>query len=61
MAHVAQLIALFAVDLVAAMTPGPNFVLVSQTAVRRSFHHGAAVVLGLMISNSRGAPLSCSA
>jgi hypothetical protein len=51
MPHVPELIALFAVDLLAAMTPGPNFVLVTQTAVRQSFRHGAAVVLGLIISN----------
>jgi threonine efflux protein len=51
MADLLQLSALFVVDLLAAMTPGPNFVLVTQTAVRQSFRHGAAVVVGLMISN----------
>jgi RhtB (resistance to homoserine/threonine) family protein len=51
MAHLPHLIALLAVDLLAAMTPGPNFVLVTQTAIGHSFRQGAAVVLGLMISN----------
>jgi threonine efflux protein len=42
---------LLAVDLLAAMSPGPNFVLVTQTAIRRTPRHAAAVVCGLFTSN----------
>jgi len=42
---------LLAVDLLAAMSPGRNFVLVTQTAIRRTPRHAAAVVWGLFTSN----------
>jgi RhtB (resistance to homoserine/threonine) family protein len=48
---VALLLSLMAVDLLAAITPGPNFVLVTQTAIHRTRRHAAAVVLGFVISN----------
>ncbi len=36
MAYVPLLLSLLAVDLLAAISPGPNLVLVTQAAVRRS-------------------------
>lgn len=49
--YVPLLLSLFAVDLLAAMSPGPNFVLVTQTAVTRSRGGAGAVVLGFTLSN----------
>lgn len=51
MRYVPLLLSLLAVDLLAAMSPGPNFVLVSQTAIRRGFREAAAVVLGVLAAN----------
>lgn len=45
------LLSLLTVDLLAAMSPGPNFVLVVQTSVQRSRRHATAVVLGLVTAN----------
>jgi threonine efflux protein len=39
------------VDMLAAMSPGPNFVLVTETAIRRTGRHAAAVVSGLVTTN----------
>lgn len=51
MSYVALLASLFAVDMLAAMSPGPNFVLVTQTAIRRTRRHAAAVVAGFVTTN----------
>jgi threonine efflux protein len=45
------LASLLAVDLAAAMSPGPNFVLVSQSAVDRDRRTALAVVGGFALSN----------
>jgi threonine efflux protein len=45
------LLSLLAVDLLAAISPGPNFVLVTQTAIQRTRRHAVAVVLGLVTAN----------
>jgi threonine efflux protein len=45
------LLSLLAVDLLAAMSPGPNFLLVVQTSIQRSRRHAAAVVVGLTSAN----------
>jgi threonine efflux protein len=51
MAYLALLLSLMAVDLTAAMSPGPNFVLVTHTAIHRTRRLALAVVLGLTSSN----------
>jgi threonine efflux protein len=51
MTYFSLLLSLFAVDLFAAITPGPNFVVVSQTAIRESPGHAAAVVTGILTAN----------
>ena len=51
MSYLPLLLSLFAVDLLAEMTPGTNFVLVTQSAVRRSRGYAAAVVGGFAASN----------
>jgi RhtB (resistance to homoserine/threonine) family protein len=43
--------ALLIVDMLAAMSPGPNFVLVTQTAIDRGLRHAAAVVSGFTAAN----------
>ena len=45
------LLSLLAVDLLAAISPGPNFVVVTQAAINRTRRHAAAVVLGIMTAN----------
>lgn len=45
------LLSLFAVDLLAAVSPGPNFVVVTQAAVSRTRRYAAAVVLGIVTAN----------
>jgi RhtB (resistance to homoserine/threonine) family protein len=45
------LLSLFAVDLLAAMSPGPNMLLVTQTAIQRGTRHAVAVVLGFVTTN----------
>lgn len=45
------LLSLLAVDLLAAASPGPNFVVVTQTAIQRTRRHAIAVVLGLVSAN----------
>jgi threonine efflux protein len=51
MSYLPLLLSLLAVDLLAAISPGPNFVVVTQTAIQRGFRHGAAVVWGFVTSN----------
>ena len=51
MSYVPVLLSLVAVDLAAAMSPGPNFVLVTQTAIDRDRKTALAVVCGFVFSN----------
>jgi threonine efflux protein len=51
MTYLSILMSLVAVDLAAAMTPGPNFVLVSQSAVDRDRKTALAIVAGFALSN----------
>jgi threonine efflux protein len=51
MSYAALLLSLFVVDILAAMSPGPNFVLVTQTAIQRSTCHALAVVAGFVTTN----------
>jgi threonine efflux protein len=51
MAYIYLLLSLLAVDLLAAISPGPNFVVVTQAAVNRTRRHAAAVVAGIVASN----------
>lgn len=51
LSYLPLLVSLVAVDLLAAMTPGPNFVLVTQMAMQRTRPAAAAVVLGLTTAN----------
>jgi len=52
MIYFSLLLSLFVVDMLAAMSPGPNFLLVVQTSIQRTRHHAAAVVLGLVTANA---------
>jgi threonine efflux protein len=45
------LLSLFLVDLVAAMSPGPNFTLVTHSAVHRTRRYAVAVSIGFVIAN----------
>jgi threonine efflux protein len=45
------LLSLLAIDMLAAMSPGPNFVLVVRTSIQRPRQHAAAVVMGLASAN----------
>jgi RhtB (resistance to homoserine/threonine) family protein len=49
--YVPLLATLFVVDMLAAMSPGPNFLLVTQTAIRRTSRAAGAVVVGLIAAN----------
>jgi len=49
--YVPLLLSLLAVDVLAAISPGPNFVLVMQTSIRSSRRDAAAVVVGFAVSN----------
>ena len=49
--YVTLLLSLFIVDLLAAISPGPNFVLVTQTAIHRTTRHAMAVVAGFVTTN----------
>jgi RhtB (resistance to homoserine/threonine) family protein len=51
MEHVYLLASLVAVDLLAAMSPGPNFLLVSQSALARSRTHALSTVAGVATGN----------
>jgi RhtB (resistance to homoserine/threonine) family protein len=51
MHYIVLLTILAAVDLLAAISPGPNFVLVSQSAAHRSRRYAGAVVAGFVVSN----------
>jgi threonine efflux protein len=50
-AEASMLLSLLVVDLVAAMVPGPNFVLVSQSALQGGRRNGMTAVLGIMTGN----------
>jgi threonine efflux protein len=45
------LLSLLAVDLLAAISPGPNFVVVTQAAIHRTRRYAAAIVLGFVAAN----------
>ena len=49
--YVSALLALFTVDLVAAMLPGPNFLLVSQLGLSSGRRTAAASVVGILTGN----------
>lgn len=49
--YAATLLTLFAVDLGAAMVPGPNFLLVSQLALSSGRKTAAASVIGILTGN----------
>ena len=51
MPYLALLLSLLAVDLTAAMSPGPNFVLVTHAAIQGTRRYALAVVGGLVASN----------
>lgn len=51
MTHLSLLLSLLAVDLLAAISPGPNFVVVTQTAIRGRLRQAAAVVTGILTAN----------
>ena len=51
MSYLALLLSLFVVDILAAIRPGPNFVLVTQTAIQRSTRDAFAVVAGFVTTN----------
>jgi threonine efflux protein len=51
MSYTALLLSLFVVDILAAISPGPNFVLVTQTAIHRSTRDALAVVAGFVTTN----------
>ncbi len=51
MTYMASLVALFAVDLVAAVSPGPNFLIVTASSMRQGRSHGIASVLGILSAN----------
>src|SRR5688572_32271923 len=51
MTYLPLLLSLLVVDLLAAMSPGPNFVVVAQAAIRGSFRPAAAVVTGILTAN----------
>ena len=51
MSYIGLLASLLAVDLLAAMSPGPNFVVVAQTAASASWRRGAMVVAGILAAN----------
>ncbi len=51
MSYLPLLLSLFLVDLVAAMSPGPNFALVTHSAVHRTRRYAVAVTIGFVIAN----------
>lgn len=51
MDHLPLLVSLLVVDLLAAISPGPNFVVVTQAALHRSARYAGAVVLGVVTAN----------
>jgi threonine efflux protein len=51
MSYLSLLLSLMMVDLLAAISPGPNFVLVTRTAIQRTRSQAAAVVLGFASAN----------
>jgi RhtB (resistance to homoserine/threonine) family protein len=51
MAYLYLLLSLLAVDLLAAISPGPNFVVVTQAAINGTRRHAAAVVAGIVAAN----------
>jgi len=51
MEPVTALLALFAVDFLAVVSPGPNFLLVTASSIRQGRAHGIAAVLGILSAN----------
>src|SRR5437867_3461764 len=51
MTYLPLLLSLLAVDLLAAISPGPNFLVVAQAAIGGSFRRAAAVVIGILTAN----------
>jgi len=51
MSYTSLLLSVMMVDLLAAMSPGPNFVLVTRTAIQRTRSQAAAVVFGFASAN----------
>lgn len=51
MDHLPLLVSLLVVDLLAAISPGPNLVVVTQAALHRSARYAGAVVFGLVTAN----------
>jgi threonine efflux protein len=51
MTYLPLLVSLLVVDLLAAISPGPNFVVVAQAAIWGSFRQAAAVVAGILTAN----------
>lgn len=51
MAYLPLLLSLAAVDLLAAISPGPNSILVAQAAIHRNRRYAAGAVLGLATAN----------
>ncbi|WP_394824737.1 LysE family translocator [Pendulispora albinea] len=51
MNYVSLLLTLLAVDLLAVVSPGPNFIVVMETAMLRGGRRAAAVVLGIVAGN----------
>lgn len=49
--HAPLLLSLLAVDLLAAISPGPNFVVVTQAALRGPFRQATAAVAGILTAN----------
>ncbi len=51
MDYLPMLLSLFAVDMLAAMSPGPNFVLVIRAAIERERSYANAIVWGIVAAN----------
>jgi threonine efflux protein len=51
MSYGAALLALFAVDLLAVVSPGPNFLIVTASSMRHGRARGIAAVLGILSAN----------
>jgi RhtB (resistance to homoserine/threonine) family protein len=51
MTYLPLLLSLAAVDLLAAVSPGPNFLVVAQAALRGPFRQAGAVVAGILTAN----------
>jgi threonine/homoserine/homoserine lactone efflux protein len=49
--YTSLLLTIFVADWLSLITPGPNFVLVTTTAIRRSRLFGLAAGLGIVVGN----------